>query len=142
MRWRQTRTENLATMHGRAQHQHVWVAARADGTLLRLHADLVSDGGGYPGINHFLSTLTALMLAGTYRFESVTSSLTAVATNTVPPFGYRGAGRPEAASLVERVVDIVAAELGIDPVEMRRRNLIPASAFPYTSPTGARLRLG
>ncbi len=135
--WRQTRTENLLTMHGRAQRQQVTVAAAADGTLLRLHADLIADGGGYPGMNHFLATLTALMVAGTYRFESATTSITSVATNTAPPVGYRGAGRPEAACLVERTVDVVAAELGIDPAELRRRNLIPATAFPSTSPTGA-----
>ena len=117
-------------------------AARADGALLRLQRarNLVSDGGGYPGINHFLSTLTALMLSGTYRFASVTSSLTGVATNTVPPFGYRPAAAPEAASLVERLVDIVAAELGIDPVELRRRDRSPASAFQLHVPDGRGLR--
>jgi len=137
LRWCQTRSENLLTMHGRSQHQRVRVAARSDGTLQRIHVDLRPDGGAYPGINHFLAQLTARMISGTYRFESATASIASVATNTAPPTGYRGAGRPEAASLVERVVDIVAAELDIDPAELRRRNLIPRDAFPYTTPTGA-----
>ncbi|HEV8296638.1 MAG TPA: xanthine dehydrogenase family protein molybdopterin-binding subunit [Acidimicrobiales bacterium] len=137
VRWRQIRTDNLLNMHGRGQRQHVKVAARADGTLLRIHADIVSDNGAYPGINHFLASLTARMLAGTYRFEQATADIVSVATNTASPTGYRGAGRPEAASLVERVVDIVAAELALDPVDLRRRNLIPPDVFPYTTPTGA-----
>jgi carbon-monoxide dehydrogenase large subunit len=137
LRWCQTRSENLLTMHGRSQHQLVRISARNDGTLVAIHADLRPDGGAYPGINHFLAQLTAKMLSGTYRFERATASIVSVATTTAPPTGYRGAGRPEAACLVERVVDIVAAELAMDPAELRRRNLIGRDAFPYTSPTGA-----
>jgi carbon-monoxide dehydrogenase large subunit len=137
VRWRQIRTENLLSMHGRGQRLHVKVAARADGTLLRIHADLISDNGAYPGINHFLANLTYKMLSGTYRFERATADITSVSTNTASPTGYRGAGRPEAASLVERVVDIVATELDMDPVKLRRHNLIPIDVFPYTTPTGA-----
>ena len=137
VRWRQHRTENLLTMHGRAQRQRVRIALRADGTLRALHADLISDNGAYPGANHFMAGLTARMLAGTYRFEAVTSSITSVVTNTAPPTGYRGAGRPEATSLVERVVDIAARVVGQDPSDFRRRNLIGRAAFPYTAPTGA-----
>lgn len=136
-RWRQTRTENLLTMHGRGQRQHVRVAADVDGTLRAIHVDIVSDNGAYPGMNHLLAGLTARMIAGPYRFAHATTSIRSVATNTAPVLGYRGAGRPEATSLVERVVDIVAAEIGLDPAEIRRRNLVPADAFPYTSPTGA-----
>lgn len=137
LRWKQTRSENLATSHGRAQRQKVRVAAAADGEILAIHADIVGDGGAYPSVGAYLPMLTQRMLAGVYATAHVTSTACAVATNTAPPTAYRGAGRPEAASLVERVVDIVAAELGLDPVVVRRRNLLPADVFPYTAPTGA-----
>jgi carbon-monoxide dehydrogenase large subunit len=137
VRWRQTRTENLLTMHGRDQLQRVQIALDGDGTLRAIHADLIPDNGAYPGINHFLAGLTAKMMAGTYRVESATASITSLATNTAPPTGYRGAGRPEAASLVERSIDVVAAVLGHDPAALRRANLIGPDAFPYESPAGA-----
>ncbi len=135
--WRQSRAENLRGVHGRDQHQRLRVAAALDGTLLALHADLVSDDGAYPGFNHFLATLTARMLSGPYRLGHVTSTIRSVATNSAPVLGYRGAGRPEATSLVERGVDAVAHALGLDPADVRRRNLVPADAFPYGTPTGA-----
>ncbi len=137
VRWKQTRSENLATSHGRAQRQRVRLAADDHGRLLALHADIVGDGGGYPAVGAYLPMLTQRMLAGVYAVPAVTSTACAVATNTAPTTAFRGAGRPEAACLVERAIDIVAAELGLDPVEIRRRNLVPADAFPYTTPTGA-----
>ncbi len=137
VRWHQTRSENLQSVHGRAQDQTVRVAVDAHGTMTALHADLLSDNGAYPGMNHFLAGLTARMLAGPYRIATVTSAIRSVATNTAPVLGYRGAGRPEATSLIERVVDVIAAELAIDPVELRRRNLLSSDSFPYAAPTGA-----
>jgi carbon-monoxide dehydrogenase large subunit len=142
VRWRQSRSENLQSVHGRAQHQTVRVAVDAAGIMHALHAELVSDNGAYPGMNHFLAGLTARMLAGPYRIESVTSNIRSVATNTAPVLGYRGAGRPEATSLIERVVDVIAAEIDLDPAELRRRNLLAADSFPYTTPTGAVYDIG
>jgi carbon-monoxide dehydrogenase large subunit len=136
VRWRQTRTENLLTMHGRSQRQHVRLAAKTDGTLVAIRADLLADGGAYPSINAYLADLTGRMLAGVYAVPQASSGSQAVATNTAPPTAFRGAGRPEAASLVERVMDILAAELGLDPVEVRRKNFIQPDQFPYTSPAG------
>jgi carbon-monoxide dehydrogenase large subunit len=137
VRWRQTRTENLLTMHGRDQRQRVKIALEPDGTLLAIHADLIPDLGAYASINHFLAGLTNKMVAGTYRVASATTSISSTLTNTAPPSGYRGAGRPEAASLVERTIDVVAAVLGHDPATLRKANLIAADAFPYVTPTGA-----
>lgn len=137
VQWRQTRTESLSMVHGRDQRQHVRIAANADGTLRAIHADIVSDNGAYPGFNHFLATLTARMLPGPYTFALATSSIRSVATNSAPVLGYRGAGRPEATSLLERAVDVVGHAVGADPAALRCRNLVPADAFPYTTPTGA-----
>ena len=136
VRWRQTRTENLHAVHGRGQRQRVRMAATGDGTLTAIHADLIGDGGAYPAVNAYLATLTGRMLAGVYAVPRATSSAIAVATNTAPPTAYRGAGRPEAACLVERAIDVLAAELDLDPIEIRRRNFIAKDRFPYTTPTG------
>ena len=137
VRWRQSRTENMLAVHGRGQRQHVRIAATTDGTLTAIHADLLGDGGAYPAVNAYLVTLTGRMLAGVYAVPRATSSSIAVATNTAPPTAYRGAGRPEAACLVERAIDVLAGELDLDPVEIRRRNFIAEDRFPYTTPTGA-----
>jgi carbon-monoxide dehydrogenase large subunit len=137
VRWRQTRTENMLAVHGRGQRQRVRMAATRDGILTAIHADLLGDGGAYPAVNAYLVTLTGRMLAGVYAVPRATSSAVAVATNTAPPTAYRGAGRPEAACLVERAIDVLAAELELDPIEIRRRNFIAKDRFPYTTPTGA-----
>ena len=142
VRWRQTRTENMLAVHGRGQRQRVRMAATRDGILTAIHADLLGDGGAYPAVNAYLVTLTGRMLAGVYAVPRASSSAIAVATNTAPPTAYRGAGRPEAACLVERAIDLVAAELGIDPIEIRRRNFIAKDQFPYTTPTGALYDVG
>ena len=76
------------------------------------------------------------MLAGVYRIPRIASRGRSVVTNTTPVAAYRGAGRPEATALVERAMDLLAAELGMDPVEVRRKNLIPADAFPYKTASG------
>ncbi|MEO5842024.1 MAG: xanthine dehydrogenase family protein molybdopterin-binding subunit, partial [Acidimicrobiales bacterium] len=137
VRWRQTRTESLLAVHGRGQRQRVRMAATREGTLTAIHADLLGDGGAYPAVNAYLVTLTGRMLAGVYSVPRATSSAIAVATNTAPPTAYRGAGRPEAACLVERAIDVLAGELELDPIEIRRRNFIAKEQFPYTTPTGA-----
>jgi carbon-monoxide dehydrogenase large subunit len=137
VRFRQTRTENMLAVHGRGQRQHVRMAATREGILTAIHADLLGDGGAYPAVNAYLVTLTGRMLAGVYAVPRATSSAIAIATNTAPPTAYRGAGRPEAACLVERAIDVLAAELEIDPIEIRRRNFIAKDRFPYTTPTGA-----
>ncbi len=135
VRWLQSRSENLVGMHARAQVQHVELGARRDGTFTALRAHVIADGGAYPAINCFLAMMTRLMAPGVYRIPRVECSTTTVATNTAVLTAFRGAGRPEAAAMIERIVDMMAAELAIDPAELRRHNLI--ESFPHTTPTGA-----
>ena len=125
----------LSLNHGRAQIHHVEIGGRTDGTIVGLRAELIGDMGAYP-LGAYLPTTTGEMLGGVYRIPKIAYRGWSVVTNATPMMAYRGAGRPEAAALVERAVDLLAAEIGMDPVEIRRRNLIPPDAFPYTTATG------
>jgi carbon-monoxide dehydrogenase large subunit len=131
VRWQETRSESMVSLtHGRAQVQTVSLGARRDGTLVGLEAEILADMGAYP-IGAFMPGTTQEMLCGVYRIPRVVCSGRSVVTNTTPVAPYRGSGRPEAAALVERAMDMLADELGIDPVDLRRRNLI----LPTSSPT-------
>jgi carbon-monoxide dehydrogenase large subunit len=133
--WTQTRTENLLCMpHGRGQVQHGALGLTRDGTFTGLWADVLGDAGAYPTVGALIPNATLAMIAGTYRVTRAGGRARSVVTNTTPMGAYRGAGRPEASALVERLVDLAAVELGVDPVELRRRNLV--EAFPHASPTG------
>jgi carbon-monoxide dehydrogenase large subunit len=135
LRWVESRTEHMsATTHGRAQVANVEAAVQQDGTVTALRVDLLADQGAYP-IFHDMAVLTEMMLVGCYRIPNVATKTTCVCTNTTPVAAYRGAGRPEAAYYIERLMDLVATEMGIDPAEVRRKNFIPPEAFPYTTPT-------
>lgn len=137
--WAETRTENLAsTTHGRGHVETAEVAYLEDGTILAIRGQTIADMGSYLSfLGAAIPTFTQLLLSGCYAVKGIAWEIIGVYTNTMATDAYRGAGRPEAAYIVERLVDAVAAKLGIDPVEIRRRNLIPADAFPYTTPTGA-----
>jgi aerobic carbon-monoxide dehydrogenase large subunit len=138
LRWAETRNENLTGMvHGRAQRQTVKIGGTRDGRILAYHLDLVQDGGAYPRMGPFLSSLTRLMASGVYDIPAVAATARTVVTNTTPIAAYRGAGRPEATAAIERAVDLFAAEIGMDPAEVRRRNVVPPERFPYTTPSGA-----
>jgi aerobic carbon-monoxide dehydrogenase large subunit len=138
LRWVETRNENLLGMvHGRAQRHTIRIGGTRDGRILAYHLDIVQDCGAYPRFGLFLPNLTQLMASGVYDLPYCGSSFRVVATNTTPISAYRGAGRPEATAAIERAVDLFAAEIGLDPAEVRRRNLIPPDAFPYTTPGGA-----
>ncbi len=137
VRWGQSRSEAMVAMtHGRAQVQEVELGARRDGTVVGLRARILADLGAYP-IGSYLGPTTLQMLAGPYRVPRIACRGLGVVTNAAPVAPYRGAGRPEATALLERAMDLLAAELGLDPVEVRRRNLIPPEAFPYRTPVGA-----
>src|SRR5262249_52988055 len=137
VRWVETRSENLVNMyHGRAQTQELEVGARRDGTLVGLRVSILQDAGAYPMISAWLPNLTAMMMSGVYQVPRIEARGTSVVTNTTPVSAYRGAGRPEAASLLERAMDLVAAEVGIDPADVRRRNFIAPEAFPVTTTSG------
>ena len=134
----ETRSENLLGMsQGRAQVQDVELGARRDGTLVGLRVRVLADAGAYPEQGAILPMFTMQMAAGCYRVPAVDFVARAYATNTTPVAAYRGAGRPEATALIERALDLLAAELGLDPVEVRLRNLLRPEEFPVTTATGA-----
>ncbi len=139
VRWTEERTENTqATIHGRAQRQHIELAADADGKLTAVRVRLLADMGAYlqlvtPGI----PLLGAFLYAGVYDLPvAYDFSCTSVFTTMTPTDAYRGAGRPEATYAIERAMDALAAKIGIDPLELRRRNFIGKDQFPYTAMTG------
>lgn len=137
IRWLESREENIISMgHGRGQHASIQAAVRKDGTVLALKAEFFADLGAYPGDYSILTVdSTASMISGTYAIPAITTVVHAVKTNAVPTGPYRGAGRPEACYCIERTMDAIAHELALDPVDVRRRNLIPQEAFPYTTAT-------
>ena len=138
VRWVQTRSECFVAMtQGRGQVQDVELGATRAGDLVGLRVRVLADAGAYPGLGAFLPYFTGQMLAGVYRIPRIDYAARACVTNTTPTGAYRGAGRPEATALLERALDLLAAELGQDPAELRRRNLIPPDAFPLTTAAGA-----
>jgi len=138
VKWTETRTENYqATIHGRDLIQDVTIAADRDGTVRGLKVDLKADMGGYLQLlTPSIPLLGRYMYPGIYRFEAHRFSCTGVFTNKTPTDAYRGAGRPEATYAIERLMDDLAAELDMDPLELRRRNWIPHDSFPYRTITG------
>ena len=137
MRWTETRTENLTGVgHGRAQVQHATIGGSKDGEIQAYRLEVIGDSGAYCGLGAFLPFFTHIMAAGVYKIPKIETTAKAVVTNTAPVLAYRGAGRPEATAAVERAIDIFAAECGLSPVDVRRKNFIPQEAFPYTTPHG------
>ncbi len=135
--WTETRSENLVGMtHGRAQQQVIKIGGTRDGRILAYRLEIVQDAGAYPRMGGFLPFLTRLMAVGPYDIPHVGAASSTVVTNTTPIAAYRGAGRPEATAAIERAVDLFAAEIGKDPAEVRRINLVPPDRFPYSSPCG------
>jgi carbon-monoxide dehydrogenase large subunit len=143
VRWTETRSESmLALGHGRGQKQTVTIGGNREGQVLAYRLDIVQDAGAYPAIGAILPFLTAMMAPGTYAIPKVVTSSVGVVTNTTPTVAYRGAGRPEATAAIERAMDMFAAEIGMDPAEVRRKNLIAKDAFPVTTPGGATYDIG
>jgi carbon-monoxide dehydrogenase large subunit len=134
----ETRSENLTGMtHGRAQRHAIKIGGTRDGRVLAYRLDVVQDTGAYARMGGFLPTLTNLMAAGPYDIAHVEAGYRVVVTNTTPISAYRGAGRPEATAAIERAMDLFAAEIGMDPAQVRRKNLVPSDKFPYQTPCGA-----
>src|SRR2546426_6057769 len=125
----------MATTHGRAQVTDLEAAVEDDGTITALRMRVTADIGAYP-VFTFIPDLTLSMGIGVYKFTNVDLQSTCVFTNSTSVAAYRGAGRPEAAYYLERLIDVIAAELGRAPEDVRRKNFIPPSAFPYQAPTG------
>ena len=138
VRWAETRNENLMAMtQGRAQVHHVKLGGDREGHIQAYRLDVVQDSGAYSRMAGFLPMLTNLMAPGVYDIPAVEADYKAVVTNGTPVAAYRGAGRPEAAATIERVVDWYAAEAGVDPVTVRRLNFIKKEQFPFVTKTGA-----
>ena len=138
VRWHETRSENLTNMtHGRGSVHDVEVGVKADGTIVALRVRAVAEAGAYSARGVFIPFVTQHMASGAYRIPKIEFAAFVVVTNTTPTGPYRGAGRPEAAAMCERVIDLIAAELELDPVEVRRRNFIAPDEFPYKTATGA-----
>ena len=137
MKWTAERTESfLSDAHGRDHVSTAEMALDEEGKFLALRVKTLANMGAYlstfaPCIPTYLY---ATLLAGVYKTPLIYAEVKAVFTNTVPVDAYRGAGRPEATFLLERLVDVIAHDTGIDPVTLRRNNFIPADAFPYQTP--------
>lgn len=139
VRWVATRNEDyVASVQGRGQIATVRLAADAEGRVQAVDLDVLMDCGAYYGhVTPIIPVLTAQMVGGVYAIPAVRARATGVITNKPPSEPYRGAGRPEGVLAIERAMDVLAAEMGLDPVDLRRRNFIPSDAFPYKTATGA-----
>ena len=138
VKWTETRSENCqVTIHGRDLIQDVEITAMRDGTVLGLKVDLITNMGAYLQLlTPCIPLLGRYMYPGIYKFEAHDLSCTGVFTNKTPTDAYRGAGRPEATYVIERIMDELANELGMEPLELRRKNWIERDEFPYTTVAG------
>jgi aerobic carbon-monoxide dehydrogenase large subunit len=137
VRWTETRSENMVAMaHGRGQVQHARLGGARDGRITAYQLDVVQDAGAYPVLGARLPAMTQWMTTGAYDIPDAGFSGVSVVTNTVSTTAYRGAGRPEAAVAIERMVDRFAAEIGMDPAEVRRRNFVAPFDDRYTTAVG------
>jgi aerobic carbon-monoxide dehydrogenase large subunit len=138
VKWIETRSENMSVAHqGRDQIAHVRMGARRDGTLTAFHVKILADFGAYNMIlTPLIPSLGAFVMGGCYKIPNVQTDITGVFTNKCPTDAIRGAGRPEATQMIEVTLDQVAHELGMDPLEIRRKNFIPKEDFPAAVATG------
>ena len=139
VKWAEDRSENYkATIHGRDHIEYVELAGTKDGQITALRTKVYAGLGAYastagPGIP---TILHGLVYSGAYQIPNILGTVHGVYTSSTPVDAYRGAGRPEAAYLIERLVDIYARKIGVDPVAVRRKNYIPSDKFPYATATG------
>jgi aerobic carbon-monoxide dehydrogenase large subunit len=143
LKWVETRSESMMNLgHGRGQVQHVELGGTRDGRITAYRLTVLQDSGAYPSTGSVLPFMTRTMLTGVYDIPKAEFNSRSVVTNTTPTVAYRGAGRPEATAAIERMVDLFAAEIGLDPAEVRRRNLIAKDRFPFTTPVGTTYDIG
>ena len=138
VKWIESRRENfLCTIHGRGHVDYYELAAKRDGTILGIKLKIIQDLGAYHQLlTPVIPTLSVLMMPGLYKTRNVRADIVGVFTNCMPTDAYRGAGRPEATHGIERMVDILADELKMDPAEIRLKNFIAKDEFPYQTATG------
>ncbi len=135
--WVPPRSDDMKALpHSRGQIQYAELGCTTEGDFTGLRVRLIGDAGAYPTIGAFLPGGTRRMAQGTYDFPTIEFDVAVAVTNTTPMGAYRGAGRPEATALLERLVDHAALELGIDPIEIRRRNFLGDDVFPFRTLTG------
>ena len=135
VRWTETRSESMLGLgHGRAQVQHVRIGGTREGLVQAYRLEILQDSGAYPAFGAVLPFMTRIMTSGPYKIPRAECASVSVVTNSTPTTAYRGAGRPEATAAIERIMDLFAREIGMDPAEARRRNLIGKDEFPYTTP--------
>ncbi len=138
VKWVESRRENfLGTIHGRGHVDYYELAAKRDGTMLGLKLKIIQDLGAYLQLlTPAIPTLSVLMMPGLYRFQNISADVIGAFTNCFPTDAYRGAGRPEATHGIERMVDILAAELKMDPAALRMKNFPGKDEFPFATATG------
>ncbi len=138
VKWTEGRRENIAaTIHGRDQIDYMEMALKKDGTILALRARIVADLGAYHQLlTPIIPTLTVLMITGCYKIPAVHCTVQGVFTNKMATDAYRGAGRPEATFVIERMMDLAAQELEMDPAQLRSKNFPKSSEFPFSTSTG------
>jgi carbon-monoxide dehydrogenase large subunit len=138
VKWIESRRENfLCTIHGRGHVDYYELAAKKDGTILGIKLKIIQDLGAYHQLlTPVIPTLSVLMMPGLYKTQNIQADIVGVFTNCVPTDAYRGAGRPEATHGIERMVDILADELKMDPADVRFKNFIGKDEFPFPTATG------
>ncbi len=138
VKWIESRRENfLCTIHGRGHVDYYELAAKRDGTILGIKLKIIQDVGAYHQLlTPAIPTLSVLMMPGLYETQNIRADIVGVFTNCMPTDAYRGAGRPEATHGIERMVDVLADELNIDPAEIRLRNFVANDQFPFHTATG------
>ena len=144
LRWRETRSESMVALgHGRAQVQYITIGGTRDGQVTAYQLHVIQDSGAWVDMGTILAPfMTRPMSSGVYAIPKIECRTTSVVTNTTPTVAYRGAGRPEATAAIERAMDLFAAEIGMDPVEVRRKNLIPKFMEPHTTVIGQTYDVG
>lgn len=138
VKWIETRRENfLCTIHGRGHVDYYEIAAKRDGTILGIKLKIIQDLGAFHQLlTPAIPTLSVLMMPGLYRTRNISADIIGAFTNCTPTDAYRGAGRPEATHGIERMVDLLAAELKMDPVDIRLKNFVHNDEFPFPTATG------
>jgi carbon-monoxide dehydrogenase large subunit len=144
VRWQETRSENMVAMgHGRAQIQNIALGGKRDGTVLAYRLEVLQDCGAFADFGMVLAPFMTLpMSSGVYAIPKIECQSKSVITNTTPTVPYRGAGRPEATAAIERGMDLFAREIGLDPVDVRRKNLIPKFMEAHTTSAGQAYDVG
>ncbi len=138
VKWAETRSEDMVSLvHGRDYVMTAKLGVTNDGKFTGLQGDVTANAGAYPAIGAILPMLTQMMSVGVYNIDKVKFATRSVVTNTTTVGAYRGAGRPEATQLIERLINVAAQKIGMDPAEIRRRNFIQPGQFPLTTNTGA-----